>query len=191
MKKLMLVAAMMIAAISANAQVYVGGGIGFNSHDPGKGDSQTSFEVVPEIGYHLDDSWDLGIQFGYGESEADDDIKLVDDDAKKVSAFTIAPYARYNFVKWNNVKLFLEGSIAYSNIKAEYNVGDDIKADVFKIGVAPGVSVNVGPKLTFITKVGWLGYESKKADYDGAEAVTDFGFNVSGQNLQFSLVYNF
>ena len=54
-----------------------------------------------------------------------------------------------------------------------------------------GVSIDVTKNLTFLTKIGWLGYTSYKLDADDAKASTDLGLDLSGENLQFSLVYNF
>ena len=52
-------------------------------------------------------------------------------------------------------------------------------------------AVDVTKNLTFLTKIGWLGYTSYKLDADDAKASTDLGLDLSGENLQFSLVYNF
>lgn len=189
MKKLMLVAAMMVAAISASAQVYVGGGINFNSHDPGEGDNKTTIGILPEIGYKLDDKLSVGIGLGYNHSK---------EGSVKSSNWKIAPYARYTFVKWNNVSLFGEAEFAYGHkentTSTEIGEGNSIdvtkKTNNWSLGVRPGVAIDVTKNLTFLTKIGWFGYESSKADADGAKAVSDFDLKVSGENIQFSLLYN-
>ncbi len=190
----MLAAAMMVATISASAQVYIGGGINFNSHNPGEGDNTTTIGIRPEIGYKLDDKLSIGIGLGFDHSKTGD---------KKTSDWKIAPYARYTFAKWNNVSFFGEAEFAYGHNEntVETDLGEiggytaktsvTKKTNTWSLGVRPGVAIDVTKNLTFLTKIGWLGYESSKEDADGAKAVSDFGFNVSGENIQFALLYNF
>lgn len=174
MKKLMMIAAMMVAAISASAQVYVGGSVGFSttSYD---GESTTSWSVLPEIGYTLDDSWAVGTVIGYGESGDDDD---------KVKTFEISPYVRYTAAKFSKVNVFLDGGVSYVNVD---NAG--AKAYGFEVGIKPGVAVNLDEKLSFVAHVGFLGYDYAKAK--GADkGVNSFGFSLDN-SLSFGLYYNF
>ncbi len=198
MKKLFLMAAMMVATLAANAQVYVGGGINFSSSKPAyvkvdggsEPDATTKFGILPEVGYKLDDKLSVGIALGYEHSKQGD---------VKTNGFSIAPYARYTFVKWNNIGLFGEAQFAYSNKKETESVdmGDgktmdvDKKSNGWSLGVRPGISIDLNEKLTFITKFGWLGYKSEKpSDAKGQKASSDFGFDVDATNLQFSLLFN-
>ena len=55
MKKIVLMAAFMVASIAASAQVYVGGSLGLESLKANKdAKTTTSFSIQPEIGYNLD-----------------------------------------------------------------------------------------------------------------------------------------
>ena len=57
MKKiLMTMVAALGLAISANAQVYVGGGFAVQGHDNGN-DTYTTYKFLPEVGYNLNDNW--------------------------------------------------------------------------------------------------------------------------------------
>ena len=69
MKKFLLVAALVVASLSANAQVYLGGGISLHSEDPGEGDTKTTINLVPELGYKLDDKLSIGVKLGYEHSK--------------------------------------------------------------------------------------------------------------------------
>lgn len=179
MKKFMLMVAMAVATLTANAQVYVGGGLGFNSYDSGVegADTKTSFAIAPEIGYKLDDQLAVGIELGYGHDKQGD---------AKYDAFKIAPYARYTFAKWGKVGLFADAQFAYLHEK-----NGDSKLNTWSLGIKPGLSVDLTENWTFLTKIGWLGYESAKADAEGAKASSDFGLNLNGTNLSFAVVYNF
>lgn len=189
MKKFLLAAALVVASLSANAQVYLGGGISLHSEDPGEGDTKTTINLVPELGYKLDDKLSIGVKLGYEHSKQGD---------KSSNDYTFEPYVRYTFAKWNKVGVFGEAGFGYTHfedkVEKEYDhatVTAKTKANKWYIGVRPGVSIDVTNNLTFLTKIGWVGYSSYKLDADGAKAQTDLGLNLSGNNLQFSLVYNF
>ena len=65
MKKIILTALVAVASLSANAQVWLGGSLGFNytkqSIKGGSDASMTTFSIAPEIGYSLNDKWDLAL----------------------------------------------------------------------------------------------------------------------------------
>ena len=65
MKKFFMSMAAMVVAISASAQVYVGGGMGLASQKVGDGDSKLSYKLVPEIGYQFNKQWEAGLSVGW------------------------------------------------------------------------------------------------------------------------------
>lgn len=187
MKKIMLMAAIMVASVSASAQVYLGGGLSFHSYDPGAGDTKTTIGILPEIGYKLDDQISFGIALGYEHSKQG---------SVKNNAFSIEPYFRYTFVRWNNVSLFGEAGFGYTHTEETTDVSDDVelttnKYNTWYIGVRPGLAIDVTDHLSFVTKIGWLGYKSSKQDVSGAKATSDFGLDIDGSNIQLGLYYNF
>ena len=184
MKKIMMIAAMMVAAVSANAQAYVGGGIGFQTTSQGD-NTNTVIKIIPEIGYNLSENWAVGIALGYGHSKNTVSTNGVDVSVK-TDVFSINPYARYTFVKFEKVNLFVDGGVGYTHTKA-----GDAKNNQFTIGLMPGVAVNLNEKLSFVAHVGFLGYKYDKDDYEGAKAANTFGLDLDGTNLSFGLYYNF
>jgi hypothetical protein len=176
MKKIMMTLAAVCVAATMNAQVYVGGSLGFQttSHD---GDSKNNWEIMPEIGYNLDDSWAVGIALGYSQDK--------DYDGDKTKKFTINPYARYTFAKFEKVNIFVDGGVQYT-----HNDMGGAKSNVFGVGLRPGVAVNLNDKLSFVSHFGWLGYKNDKADADGAKAYNTFGFDLDSK-VSFGLYYNF
>ena len=63
MKKIFMTLVAVCFAATMNAQVYVGGSLGFNawSSQENAGDrSETTFKIMPEIGYNINDSWAIG-----------------------------------------------------------------------------------------------------------------------------------
>ena len=182
----MTLAAVAVAA-TMNAQVYVGGSLGFEttSHD---GDTNSRLTLIPEIGYNLDENWAVGIAFGYGQTKNTEEV-TVGGTTAEVSVtnkkFVINPYARYTFAKFDKVNVFVDGGLEY----AHYDNGGS-KSNAFGLGVRPGVAVNLNDKLSFVSHFGWLGYKYQKDDYDGAKAANTFGLELDSK-VSFGLYYNF
>ena len=136
MKKLFIVLFAIMMATAAHAQFYAGGSIGFSSN----GNSKTSvFSVSPEVGYVLNDKFAVGAEL-------------------TLSAFTggntigFAPYARYTFLNIGKVSIFADGAFSFSKTK-------NIDA-VWEIGVYPGLSIPLDPRLSLVAHVGALAYNS-------------------------------
>ena len=181
MKKIMMTLAAVCVAATMNAQVYLGGSIGFESTSQ-DGNSETFFTIMPEIGYNLDDNWAVGIVVGYGESRDKVQKTTVD----KVKVFSINPYARYTFAKFDKINLFVDGSVSYTNVN-----DNGTKTNTFGVGLKPGVAVNLNEKLSFVAHAGFLGYTNSKEDVDGAKAVNNFAAGIDATNLSFGVYYNF
>ena len=183
MKKIFAIALVAMMTMTANAQVYVGGGVGLltSSYD---GNSATYFSILPEIGYNINEDWAVGIAVGYGEAKSKVNVAGVKV-TEKVKTFQIAPYARYTFAKFDKVNLFVDGSVGY---KHENFAG--VKTNTFAVGFKPGVAVNLNDKLSFVAHVGFLGYQNDKVKGDDKSTNT-FGLNLDGSNLSFGVYYNF
>lgn len=96
MKKiLMTMVAALGLAISANAQVYVGGGFAVQGHDNG-GNTYTTYKFLPEVGYNLNENWAVGTVFGWTGATKN---------GKK--SFDINPYARFTPVHTKYINVFV------------------------------------------------------------------------------------
>lgn len=175
MKKfiLSLVAALMMAA-GANAQVYVGGGFGIGGEKQNDNDAVTTYKFIPEIGYNFNDKWAAGVTFGWEGANKGGD--------KYVG---VAPYARWTYAHSKYVNGFVEGGFGYKH--AYSGAGDK---DYWQVGLRPGVMVNLNKKLSFVTRVGFLGWKQAK-DNDNDGKVSKYGLDLDGNNITFSLYYNF
>jgi len=184
MKKIFMTLAAVCVAATMNAQTYIGGGIGLQStsHD---GNTNTTIKLMPEIGYNLNDSWAIGIALGYGESKNTVKVNNVEV-SEKTKAFTVNPYARYTFAKFDKVNLFIDGGLEYG-----YTDVAGSKTNAFAVGLKPGVAVNLNDKLSFVAHAGFLGYQTSKPDYEGAKSTNTFGFDLDGSDLSFGFYYNF
>lgn len=186
MKKILTTLAAAFVAVSMSAQVYVGGTLGFQSKDVnggGKKESATTFTINPEVGYSFDDAWGVGLSLGYTTTNLSGNYKLSDN----VSEFTFQPYVRYTFAHLDKVNFFADGVVAASI----YDNGSD-KLNSWGIGVQPGVAVNLNDNVSFVAKLGKIGYSSSKWDVDGAKALGQFDFSLNSlAALNFGLYFNF
>ena len=206
MKKILMVAVMAAAAVSANAQWYVGGQLGLDFNKANKdADSQMTFSIAPEVGYNINENWAVGAQVGFSmANKLKEDGKITYDahgiptgyteatyDATGTSFF-IAPYARYTFAKSGNVSFFVDGGIGFAtanyDIDAPYEKYNE-SGTIFHIGLRPGIAFKATDKISFVATTGYFGYMKKSDDVYGGGS--RFGLNVNGNALQFGFYYNF
>lgn len=180
MKKIVLTLVVALMAISASAQVYVGGSLGFGSGKAEMGTEEvksTSFRIMPEIGYELSESWSIGTVIGYKYSKLDE---------AKSNTFEVAPYARFFFFKSDLVRLFVDGGFGFATEKIE---DEDDAMNTWNIGLKPGLAVKLSDNFSLIAKYGFLGYSSSKQ----GDAYKDhnFGLNLDSEVLSFGFHYIF
>lgn len=155
MKKALLVIALVFMALTAKAQLYVGGAIGFTSAGP-------AFVLSPELGYDINDNMAvggaLGFEFGNGVFE-----------------FDIAPYFRYYFADWGDVRFFADAQFEFAVV----NVNGAGTGTRWGVGIRPGIAFPVNDRFSLVAHVMQIGY------YNNAFA---FNFNT-GSSI--GLFYNF
>ena len=180
MKKLFSLIAVAFVAMSVNAQVYVGGSLGINAWSSQKnaGDrSETTFTILPEVGYNLNDEWAVGTVIGYVSD------KWTGVNGISESAFTFNPYARYTYLKAGKVSLFVDGGVDFTTAsKADWNE--------LAIGLEPGVAVSLSDNISFVSHLGFIGYDVLNPDGDDNNT-SKFGLDLNGNNLTFGLYFNF
>lgn len=182
MKKIMmtLIAAVAIVA-SADAQVYVGGSVGFGSVKVGGGDSETTYKIVPEIGYNLNKDWAIGMKIGYQKGACNMVSEIINQDVK-TEVFQVNPYVRYTFVHSKYVNVFIDGGFGIASYKDN--------GTQFDLGVTPGVAVNLTDKLSFVSHFGFAGFKTFSPKGDGKSS-DKWGIDLDQNNLTFGLYYNF
>lgn len=183
MKKIMMTLAAAFVAVSMSAQVYVGGSLGVNAwssqeHAVINADqSETTFAILPEIGYNLTEDFAIGTVIGYVND------KWEGVEGMSESAFKFAPYARYTFLKSGRVSLFVDGGVDFTTAsKADWTE--------LAIGFKPGLAVSLTDNISFVSHLGFIGFDEFNPDGDDNNT-TNFGLNLSGSNLTFGLYFNF
>lgn len=180
MKKILLLAVVMFASLNASAQFYVGGSVGFGSVKQGGGDSEFTFKILPELGYQLNDQWAVGATLGYQKGACD--IGSVNFNQNVTTeVFIISPYARYTAFDWDQVSLFFDGGISFGSYKDT--------GTYFGLGVSPGVAVKLTDEISFVTHIGFLGFENFSPD-GGGKSSSIFGLDFKN-SCSFGVYYNF
>lgn len=188
MKKYFLMLLVAMVSLTASAQVYVGGQVGFWRNADA---NHTNFNLIPEVGYHFNDKVDLGLQVGFVHDYNGTDGNWVH---VKTNGFTVSPYVRYSFVEFGPVSLFLDGTFGVNTYKAKGELaGHDVDGESqlgWRIGVVPGVKVSLAKNIDFVATAGFLGYQDADDSFSSF-GENGFGFQLDGQNLNFGLLYNF
>lgn len=183
MKKTIIIACLCMLANVANAQFWVGGQFhsskGKSEYLDGNKVKTRTFKLLPEVGYSLNDDWDIAVRIGIDYSKA----KFSSDPKKAASAIVFEPYARYKLCEISNFDLFIDGGVGIENGDFFYN-GQYYKSEtLFGIGIRPGLRYKATDKLTLTATFGGLGYRHiNKND--------DFGFNFNGNSLTIGCYYN-
>lgn len=171
MKKILLMAAFAVATLSANAQVWIGGGLGFNTEKPKDHDAQTVFTIAPQIGYNLDEQFSLGLELG---------LKMANEAAGDYTDVTVAPFVRYTFAKAGIASFFVDGGFGLASHKVK---GADAET-VWHVGLRPGIALNVSDHVSIISEMGWLGYQHR-------ENWNRFSLNANQNALKLGVYYTF
>lgn len=202
MKKIILAAIVAVSAMTANAQTWVGGSLGFNSTtntvkvgDASTDETSTNFEIAPEIGYNLDENWAIAVKVAYSHSAE----KALDFDGYKMkgraNSFSINPYVRYTFLKAGNFSAFVDGGIAVST--THYNGSSDVISNplAFGVGINPGLAYAVSNKVTLVAHVGDLSFvtstiKTKNATPEVKHTTNAFNLGLTNA-ISFGAYYNF
>ena len=176
MKKIVMMAVMAVAALTANAQTWVGGEVGFtSSHVNGVGTSK-EFSIKPEVGFGLNEKFDVAIALGYTYSS--DKLKSQLGGGKfSTNTFEISPYVRYKFVKAGNFFAFVDGGLNYSTIHFQ---GVKNNVNQFGVSVVPGIAYSVSDKVTLVSHLGEGLYYDHVWMKDVARG-NEFGFKLLNQ----------
>ena len=170
MKKIVILLFVAMVALSAKAQVYVGGTVSLWHNDDV---DATTFTLNPEVGYNLNEKWAVGGILTFSHSKLDEG---------KYNAFGLAPYARYSYYENKVVRLFIDGGLGFSTQKVK---GADA-GNGFEIGFKPGIAIKLNDKFSVLAKCGFLGYRD-----DYMNAGSGYGFNFTSEDLSFGFHYEF
>ena len=193
MKKVFLTLAVVMMAMVANAQLWMGGSFGFNSSKDSPTDNPVYlYSIAPEVGYSLAPRWDIAVGLGYSGSYEKDvttlpilgDITTVN----TTSQLSVEPYVRYTAFDLGKVGFFIDGGVKYSTGTNKTSINNESSAtsyNTFFVGFQPGVKFAASDKITFAARIGSLGYAKSS---DGSSI---FGVNVNNSAFTLGLWWAF
>ena len=163
MKKIFAIAFMAVATLTANAQVFIGGEIGYTNT---KSTAETTvanttvstdgtvneFAFKPEIGYNFNEDWAIAAKLGYAHASGDG--------VSNSNTWSINPYVRYTFVHAGNFSVFCDGGIAYSSKHFNGTTDYRTNTNTFSIGVNPGIAYKLSDKVSILAHFGDLSYST-------------------------------
>jgi len=177
MKKILMMAAFAVATLSANAQAWVGGSLGFDYEKFDNMDAKTQFTLAPTVGYNLSEDWAIALQLSF--SFGNDGVSALYTNFE-TQDIVVAPFARYTFARVGAANFFLDGGFGFGSHK----VGNADAENQWHIGVRPGVAFNINEHCSFVGTTGYLGYRHMD-DY------SHFGLNANNELASVGFYYTF
>ena len=189
MKKILLSLAALAVAATMNAQVWIGGEVGFTTnHTNGSGHTALELNIAPDIGYSLSGNFSVAIALGYSHSSDVDGSKygMPGMTLSNVNAFSINPYTCYTFVKAGNFAFFVISGLKFRIAHAQ---GIENNFNQFSVTVIPAIAYSVSNKVTLASHLG-DGLYFKHTWMKDVVRSNDFGFNLF-HGISFGAYYFF
>ena len=98
----------------ASAQVYIGGSLsGSYGNSQKTGVESWAFNIKPEMGYIVNDTWAFGGRVEYGKSVTKTEGLEEDDSVSNINLLTINPYAAYSTLSLGDFAVWLEMGVQF------------------------------------------------------------------------------
>ena len=144
----------------------------------------SSFGIMPQVGYFFSDNLQAGLSLGYMSDTAEaNDTDIFDE-----STFMAGAFLKYYCMPEKRFSPFASLGINYMSTDDALN---DVKFNGFGIGVGIGANFFLNDDWALTTSVGAISYSSEKADFDGAEARNTFGLDLDLKNVWFGVEKRF
>lgn len=193
MKKLMLTLAVALIAMTATAQTkfFAGGSLGYSTTSHDGATKATSFKLLPEFGYVLNQNMAVGLEIGYDAKTTYHSENYKETDG----SFVFSPYFRYTFFHFGNVSLFGDAKFTYKMTNDHTNnqgTTHDDKGSLFGLYIQPGIAYSLNENFSLVAKLGEaIGFESSKKNFSGARADNTFLLLNLNNAISFGCYYNF
>ena len=188
MKKFFAIAALAVASLTANAQAWLGGNIGYTSTKTeienkyaSLDNTASAFSFAPEVGYDLDENWSVALRLSYAHIDSYTVEINNDKFTGTANSFAITPYVRYKFFNEGNFTAFVDGGITYGT--THLNGYSDVieNPNFFNIGFNPGIAYAISDDVTLVAHFGDLSYNittTKAKRYDVKSTISAFNIGL-------------
>lgn len=216
MKKFLFIFAFVVMAITAEAQLFVAGGLSahysggsststVNSNVSWKGPKTSGFSITPAVGYMIPEKpIGVGLSLGYSYSSVKNYNLQGNLDVKSyVNAFDIAPFFRFVYAKFPSITLYADVKLPIGFAKAKEKNGkftvDGDKNFVIGARLIPGLTYKFNEHILFTTEIGllsinYLHTKNTSTSPDGTVVTksNDFNFGANSRAVaSFGFVYLF
>lgn len=200
MKKILLVAGLVLSGMTVSAQFYIGSSLGIyensvkNTQDKKVGFSYLNFSIAPELGYNLSEKVDIGLSLSI-QSDNRKSYQFIPDEmsSKIISTGTgLSPYIRYSFFKFGNFDILGKLALNFINNTSKFydaggNQNDKRTSTIIGANIAPLLFYNFSERIALYTQLNFLGLDCSKTtektgDYKTGSSTT-FNFGVNTDNL--------
>ena len=199
MKKMILSAAFVVAALGANAQSgswYIGGSLGFGSSKDKvdisgtvlDGASRTNWNFSPEIGTFLSDNVQLGVAFNLAGSKLE--YNNIRKEIRSTTQTGATLYARYFFGD-GNFRPFLGANVSVLPGSSDHTIASvttSTKTMDMGANLNAGFAYAISSRVAVVGSVAALGFNNSTATLGNTKSTTtDYGFNVNTLNNPFNI----
>ena len=191
MKKTLFVLVFVTMAVASQAQLFVGGYLGFNRTggnseittvtgnktiiDTDYSPRVSNLDIRPMVGYMMSDAIGFGVVVGYENTTTKECTNTENKEFNEKttdSGFGFAPFFRYVFGDFGKIKLYADAKLplVFGSRKYEHIVGCNLVKDkgpkLFEIGfnIVPSFSYQLNDHISFNAELGLLslGWNQKK-----------------------------
>ncbi len=196
MKRFIYFVLLVFISISANAQLFVGGHLGFSYNGGSDKVGNTSvdapstriFNFSPMAGYYLTPKMAVGVKLNFNsiKEETPDDETI-----EKTKTFGIAPFLRYHAITFNKISVFAQGGIGFSFASSKTTVNgtstDEPKTTSVGFGMSPGISYELNEHFMLETTINILSvnysFSTTKEGSGATEVETKRTYFILGAGL--------
>jgi hypothetical protein len=159
--KVILIAICSFVFINLNAQVFLGGSVGFstsnNEHEGTTTNKSSNYDLglSPIAGIFLSEKLAVGLALDFSLSGSKTDVNT--ETITKSSGIGVIPFLRYYAVKWNKFSVYGQGNVGveFSNTSIESGgtKNDGPKQTVAYLSVFPGLAYDISEHLSLETSL--------------------------------------
>jgi opacity protein-like surface antigen len=184
--RIIIVACLVCFSINLNAQVFIGGNVGFNATggknaDNSKKPSDLSLNLSPKIGTFLSEKAAVGIAVNFATSSSNNnaDVQTI----SKSSSFGITPFLRYYAVNIDKFSIFGQAnagiSFSGSSLKFGNTETEGPKSSTISLNIVPGISYALNDKISLETSINVLNFGINQTTIkNGSAKSTSTGFGI-------------
>ena len=155
-----------------NAQKFVGGGLGLKTSNGNytnyaepqttiKGKPSISFSIQPMMGYIINEDFTVGLKIGISHSSNDFSVDPNSNPLKrKETTFRISPFARYYFLKWNDLSVYMQTNLdvlSYSGKEIFTTSTTNLPSTLMiGVGLIPAIQYDISERFGLFTNLNFL-----------------------------------